>query len=135
MTGIHVANQYKLVFSEYGWPDTLISDNGPCYTSQAFTGVMQAFNVNHITSSLHYLQSNGLAQKYVHTVKCLLNKAKEEGKDFYKCLLIYCSTPLTSSLQLPMQILQGRSARSDLPMSNAARKQLGIQPEVLRNMH
>ena len=33
----------------------------------------------------------------------------------------------------PMQILQGRNVRSDLPMSNAARKQLGIQPEVVRN--
>ena len=33
-----------------------------------------------------------------------------------------------------MQILQGRSARSDLQMSNAARKQLGIQPEVIRNI-
>ena len=33
-----------------------------------------------------------------------------------------------------MQILQGRSARSDLPMSNAARKHLGIQPEVIRNI-
>ena len=32
-----------------------------------------------------------------------------------------------------MQILQGRSARFDLPMSNAAWKQLGIQPEVFRN--
>ena len=28
-----------------------------------------------------------------------------------------------------MQILQGRNARSDFPMSNAARKQLDIQPE------
>ena len=37
MTGIHVANQCKSVFSEYGWPDTLISYNGPCYTLQAFT--------------------------------------------------------------------------------------------------
>ena len=33
-----------------------------------------------------------------------------------------------------MQILQGRSARSDLPISNAARIQIGIQPEVLRNI-
>ena len=41
--------------------------------------------------------------------------------------------PLTGSLQSSMQILQGRNARSDLPMSNAARKQLGIQPEVIRN--
>ena len=60
MTDVHVANQYKLVFSEYGWPDTLISDYGPCYTSQAFTSVMQAFSVNHITSSPHYPQANGL---------------------------------------------------------------------------
>ena len=33
-----------------------------------------------------------------------------------------------------MQVLQGRSTRSDLPMSNAARKQLGIQLEVIRNI-
>ena len=32
-----------------------------------------------------------------------------------------------------MQILQGRNTRSDFPMSNAARKQLGIQPEIVSN--
>ena len=36
-------------------------------------------------------------------------------------------------MQSPLQILQGRNARSNLPMSNAAKKQLGIQPEVVRN--
>ena len=94
MTGILVANQCKSLFSEYGWPDTLISDNGPCYTLQAFTSVMQVFSVNHITSSLHYPHSNGLAEKYVQIVKCLFNKAKEEGKDFHKCLMIYHNTPI-----------------------------------------
>ena len=133
VTGVHVANQCKLVFSQYGWSDTLISDNGPCYTSQAFASIMQAFSVNHVTSSLHYPQSSGLAGKYIKIIQCLFNKAKEEEKDLYKCLMIYCNIPLTGSLQLPMQILQGRNARSDLQMSNAARKQLGIQPEVLRN--
>ena len=48
--------------------------------------------------------------------------------------MIYHNTPLTGSLQSLMLILQGRSARSDLPMSNAARKQFGIQPEVIRNI-
>ena len=33
-----------------------------------------------------------------------------------------------------MQILQGRSARSDLPLSNTDRKQLGIQPEVIKSI-
>ena len=41
---------------------------------------------------------------------------------------------LSDSLQSPMQILQSRSARSDLPMSNAARQQLGLQSERLRNV-
>ena len=57
MTGIHIANQCKSVFSEYEWSDTLISDNGPCYKLQAFKSVMQAFIVNHITSPPHYPQS------------------------------------------------------------------------------
>ena len=34
-----------------------------------------------------------------------------------------------------MQVLQSRSARSDLPMSNAARKQLGLHSEELRNIN
>ena len=63
MTGQHVANQCKLIFSGYGWPETLISDNRPCYTVEAFTSVMNAYQVNHITSSPHYPQSNGLAEK------------------------------------------------------------------------
>ena len=29
MTGQHEATQWKQIFSEYGWPETLISDNGP----------------------------------------------------------------------------------------------------------
>ena len=60
---------------------------------------MQTFSINHITSSPCYPQSNGLAEKYVQIVKCLFNKAKEEGKDFYKCLMIYYNTSLTASLQ------------------------------------
>ena len=79
MTGQHVANQWKLIFSEYGWPETFISDNGPCYTVEVFTSVMNAYHVNHITSSPHYPQSNVLAEKYVQIIKSLFYKAKGEG--------------------------------------------------------
>ena len=36
MTAHHIANHCKQIFSEYGWPETLISDNGPCYASKTF---------------------------------------------------------------------------------------------------
>ena len=83
---------YKSLQANLFWsmhvPETLISDNGPCYTLQAFTSVMQSYSFNHITSPLHYLWLYGLAEKYVQIVKILFYKAKEEGKDFYKCLMI-----------------------------------------------
>ena len=97
--GVHIGNQCKLIFSEYGWPETLITDNSSCYTSQAFTSVMQSYYVKHITSSLHDLQSETLAEKYIQIFKSLFYKAKDEGTDFYKCLRVYCTTPITGSNQ------------------------------------
>ena len=79
MTAQHVANHFKLIFSEYGWPDTLVSDNGPCYSAEVFTNCMQEYSINHITSSPHYPQSNGLAEKFVQIVKNLLYKEKRRG--------------------------------------------------------
>ena len=93
---------------------------------------MIEYNVNHITSLPHYPQSNGLAEKYMQLVKSLFHKAKEEGKDLHKCLMVYCNTPLSSNLQSPMQILASRSARSNLPMSIAARRQKGLHCKHLR---
>ena len=134
----HIAEHFRLIFSEYGWPDTLVSDNGPCYVAKAFTSLMKEYAVNHITSSPHYPQSNGLAEKFVQIVKNLFYKAKDEGTDIYKCLMIYHNTPLASMSKSPMQMLQQRSARSQLPMSNTACRQLGIAAEQItasKNQH
>ena len=120
MSAQHIAEHFRLIFSEYGWPDTLVSDNGPCYIAETFTSLMQEYAVNHITSSPHYPQSNGLAEIFVQIVKTLFYKAKDEGTDIHKCLMIYQNTPLESTSKSPMQMLQQRSAKSQLPMSNAA---------------
>ena len=71
-------------------------------------------------SSPHYLQSNRHAEKYVGIIKNLFHKAKEEGQSPYTALMVYRNTPLNGTLQSPMQILQGRQACTDLPLSHAA---------------
>ena len=43
MTRQHVANQCKLIFSEYGWSETVLSDNVPYYMSEAITSVTQTY--------------------------------------------------------------------------------------------
>ena len=131
MSAQNITEQFRSIFSEYGWPDTLVSDNGPCYTAVMFTNLMKEYAVNHIMSSLHYPQSNGLVEKFVQIVKNLFNKANEEGVDINKYLMIYRNTPLACTSKSPMQMLQQRSVRSQLPMSNVARRRLGIAAEQL----
>ena len=111
MSAQHIAEHFKLIFSEYGWPDTLVSDNGPCYVAETFTNLMKEYAVNHITSSPHYPQSNGLTEKFVQIVKNLFYKARDKGTDIHKCLMIYHNTPLASTSKSPMKMLQQRSAR------------------------
>ena len=132
MTTQHIADHIKQIFAKYGWPNTLVSDNGPCYASEIFKQLIKEYQVNHITSLPHYPHSNGLAEKYVQIIKNLFHKAKEEGQDLHKCLMTYRNTPLSSHLQSPMQILSSRTTRSTLSLSNAAKKQMGLHSEELR---
>ena len=88
--------------------------------------LMESMSVNHITSSPHYPQSNGLTEKFVGVIKNLSNKAREEGQSTYTALMVYRNTPLNGSLQSPMQVLQGRQAYTDLPLLHAAKVKMGI---------
>ena len=71
-------------------------------------------------------------KSFVQIVKNLFHKAREEVAGLFKVLLTYRNSLLASNLQSPMQMLQSRTVRSQLPMSNAARQQLGMQTEMPR---
>ena len=45
MTAKAVAEHLKAIFSEFGVPDVLISDNGPCYTGEQFKVTMRKLNI------------------------------------------------------------------------------------------
>ena len=126
MTRKAITHHMQEIFAKYRWPDTLVTDNRPCFTSKEFQMLMQSMSVNHITSSPHYPQSYGLAEKFVGIIKNVFHKAKEEGQSPYTALMAYTNTPLNGILQSPMQILQGRQAHTDLPLSHAAKVKMGI---------
>ena len=59
-------------------------------------------------------------------VKNLFIKAHEEDTDYQKALIIYRNTPLDDSLLSLIQLLYFRAARSDLPISHAAKVKYGL---------
>jgi transposase InsO family protein len=111
-----VIHQCKSVFAEYGIPEEVISDNGPCYDSKKFKEFSKKYSFTHTTSSPHHSEGNGFAERYVGIVKDLLTKAKEENEDPYYALLQYRITPLSNGKPSPMEILNKRKY-SNLPTS------------------
>ena len=109
-----VIHRMKAVFARHGIPKKVISDNGPCYRSHEFKQFADSWGFQHVTSSPHYPQSNGLAEKTVQTAKRIFTKAKEDKRDPYLSLLEYRNTPV-DGLKSPAQILMSRRLRSILP--------------------
>lgn len=63
-----------------------------------------------VTSSPHYLNSNGLAERTVKTIKAML-----KSTDPHLALLSHCSTELSWCNLSPAQFLMGRRIRSTVP--------------------
>ena len=57
-----------------GQLNQLVSDNGPNFASSEFQQFAKAWDFKHTTSSPHYPQSNGLAERYVSIIKKILQK-------------------------------------------------------------
>ena len=57
----------KMIFSRFGIPEVVVSDNGPQYTSFEFKQFAEAYDFCHTTSSLLLPQSNGQAERTVQT--------------------------------------------------------------------
>ena len=56
-----VIKAIKKIIARYGIMDTLISDNGPQFTSKEFREFYEAYGIEHITSSPGHQQANGLS--------------------------------------------------------------------------
>ncbi len=88
-TSAEIIHQLKRLFARHGIPETVISDNGPQYTSNEFATFGAQYGFTHLTSSPGHPSGNGEAERAVRTVKQLLKPAG----DPYLALLSYRSTP------------------------------------------
>lgn len=64
-TSAAVISKLKSTMSRHEIAETVVSDNGPSYSSSEFTCFAESWGFTHTTTSPHYPQSNGLAEKYV----------------------------------------------------------------------
>ena len=104
------------LFARFGVVDCIVSDNGTQFTSSDFKEFCEDFQVNHITTPPYHPRSNGLAERFVDTLKRALKKAKGTPTDkaLQQFLQVYRITPNrnTPAELPPAQIMFAREVRS-----------------------
>ena len=68
-----------------------------------------------VLSSPEYPQGHALIERHIQTIKKCMEKCDLSGYDFNLALLALRSTPLTSELPSPAELMQGRRFRTTLP--------------------
>ena len=58
----------KLMFTNFGIPEIIISDSGPCFKSSEFQDFCQKFDIVHQAGSAFNHQANSIAERAIQTV-------------------------------------------------------------------
>ena len=99
-TSFSVINAPKTIFAWHDIPEELVSDNGSQFNSNKFADFAATYGFNHITSSPHYPQGNGQAERMVKTVKKLLKMSTDQCL----ALLSYWMAPLPRCGRSPAEL-------------------------------
>lgn len=114
MRSTTVTAKLKTHFAVHGIPQRLMTDNAMPFVSGQFQEFALKWNFEHITSSPHYPQSNGLAERAVQSAKHLLEKCYRGKSDIQAALLSLRNVP-GEGLPSPAQRLFSRRTRTMLP--------------------
>ena len=87
--GSAVCKEILNIITELGKPYIIRGDNRPCYTSTEFKELMKLLQIQHITSSPHFPQSNGFAEAMVKIAKKLMDCSTLQKKHWNFSLMEY----------------------------------------------
>ena len=96
------------LFSIEGYPDEIVSDNGPPFQSKEFAKFLSGLGIKHTTSSPGYPHSNGFIERHIQMVKNMLSKSSNT-RSFQEVLADLRTTHIGTGLPSPAEILHGRN--------------------------
>ncbi|XP_055918976.1 uncharacterized protein K02A2.6-like [Eupeodes corollae] len=113
----------RQLFSTFGLPEQLVSDNGPPFTSDRFIRFLKSKGVDVMKSPPYFPQANVLAERFVQVVKKFFKKKFIEGKQYSQYeiesnvsefLFSYRNSPSPSTRMCPANYMFKNSPRTVL---------------------
>jgi hypothetical protein len=104
------------VFCQHGIPASLLSDRGANFLSQLVAAVLKVFHVKKLNTTSYHPQTNGLTERFNHTLCTMLTPYVNQNQDDWDeylpyVLLAYRTTPHHTLKQTPFYLLYGRNVR------------------------
>jgi transposase InsO family protein len=109
---------FMTVFSRFGLPTQLVTDNGPPFFSTEFRNYCKNNCIRHTTTAPYRPQGNGAAENAVKTVKKSIKRAIQTGENITQALheFLFCyrnCNHATTGIS-PAELLLGRRLRNRL---------------------
>jgi hypothetical protein len=118
----HVMRELESVFSMFGYPSTLVFDNGPPFGSADIKKFCEQRNIKLEHSPPYHPQSNGLVERAVETTKSVLKKFVHEhgfsklqiANDVTRFLMNHRNLPTTTDEIIPSHKMLNYEPRTKL---------------------
>lgn len=116
-------SKLKYLFSNFGIPNVVVSDNDVKINSNEFRTFCNANGIKHMTSPIYHPPSNGQAENSVRTCKKMLRCIMREDVPIHKLheillgyLFTYRNTVHCTTGETPAKLMFGRNLRSRLDL-------------------
>ena len=106
------------LFASYGFPEEIVSDNGPQFTSDMFATFLSKNGIKHSRSAPYHPATNGAAERLVQVLKKSLKLDSDLTKEHQlaNLLLHYRTTPHTTTGVPPAELFLKRQLRTRLSL-------------------
>lgn len=124
--------ELRSIFSRFGLPTQLVSDNGPQLVSEEFQSFMEANGIQHIKSAPYHPATNGLAERFVQTMKQALKSSQGNGslnRRLNTFLLTYRNTPHATTKVAPASAMMKRQLRTRLDLLRPPKVKQAVQTQ------
>jgi hypothetical protein len=108
------------IFSLYGLPEQVVSDNGPQFSSLEFNQFMKEKDIKHYCSAPYHPATNGAVERFVKTFKQAMKAGRMSGKSsqevLQEFLFSYRSTPHAVTGSSPAELFLNRPLTTTLDL-------------------
>lgn len=116
----------SIIFARFGLPISITADNGRQFVSEEFRNYCETYNMQLVSTTPYWPQMNGEVERQNRSIlkRLVISQTNQTDwrSELNKYLLMYRSTPHSTTQKTPAQMMFGRNIRDQIPNIHQSRE-------------